>query len=92
MVAQDRTDKILYTAVLMLVFGLVSLNVYMIMRFNDAMVVRPKQVLESIENRLAVTPEMVIQRLNEIEKSHKKWVEEHKAISERKDGTEDKKD
>ena len=78
-------DNILYMTIILLIASLVGLNIYMVFRFNQAMVVRPKQVLESIEQRLSVTPEMVMQRLDEIEASHMKWVEEHRATSERKE-------
>ena len=85
MLNKDRLDKSLYMTIVALIVALVSLNVYMVVRFNQEMVVRPREVLETIEERLQVTPQMVMQRLNEIEASHMKWVEENRAISERKD-------
>lgn len=80
MLNKDRLDKSLYLFVIALIVSLVALNVYMVVRFNQEMVVRPREVIETIEERLAVTPQMVMNRLNEIEASHMKWVEEHRDL------------
>ena len=77
MVSKDKIDRVLYATVIALTGALVSLNVFMVVKFNQAMVVRPKEVMERLEERLAVTPQMVMQRLNEIEASHMKWVKEY---------------
>jgi len=40
--------------------------------------VEPKSVLKAIDERLEVTPKMVMERLDRIEREHMKFVQEHR--------------
>ena len=78
MAAKDKINSVLQGTIMVLIVALVSLNLYMAYKFNTALTIRPKQVLETLEKRLVVTPEMVMHRLDEIEASHMKWVKEYR--------------
>lgn len=78
MAAKDKIDSVLQGTIMVLIVALVSLNLYMAYKFNTALTIRPKQVLETLEKKLVVTPETVMHRLDEIEASHMKWVKEYR--------------
>lgn len=78
MAAKDKIDSVLQGTIMVLIVALVSLNLYMAYKVNTALTIRPKQVLETLEKKLVVTPEMVVHRLDEIEASHMKWVKEYR--------------
>jgi hypothetical protein len=63
----DRTLR--YVTVGSLVI-LAALHVGFIYHFNSRLSVKPKEVLMELEDRLAVTPAMVLEKLEQIERDH----------------------
>jgi len=70
------TEQTLHKAVIVSLIILCCLNALLAIQVQTKLTVQPKDVLDVVEEKLEVTPQMVMKRLDEISAKHAEYMKE----------------